>query len=180
MSGLFKTQAPNDTEYAQAEDFCALFARESEPLYSLALLLTAEHDAAERIFVSALDSCLASRPVFKPWVRTWAKRAIMIKSIESLTPKSTEALSKAQRNGTLTTTIHDAAMSAVVSLPVLERFVFVMNVLERLSAAETAALLGITRKEVPEIRMRAMSQIAGTEFEGRLSFNELVTVAATA
>jgi len=44
--------------HAVPQDFCAIFNEDMSALYSLALLLTADHEMAQQCFLAALDHCL--------------------------------------------------------------------------------------------------------------------------
>jgi hypothetical protein len=50
---------------------------------------------------------------------------------------------------------------AVTQLPLLERFVFVMSVLERYSTWDCSLLLGCSMKKVAQARQRALSGLPG-------------------
>jgi DNA-directed RNA polymerase specialized sigma24 family protein len=66
--------------------------------------------------------------------------------------------------GTNSTTVPDlltqhAEIAGIVDLPSLERFVFVMSVLERYCDQECSLLLGRTRGDVAAARTRALEQL---------------------
>src|SRR5260370_36892795 len=52
------------------------------------------------------------------------------------------------------------AIASVLALEDFDRFVFVMSVLERYTEKECSVLLGCSRQDVREARMRALRQIA--------------------
>ena len=63
-------------DYATGADFCDAFVTSTDSLYLLALLLTANHEAAERCFVAALDQTLKANAVFKEWATSWIRRIL--------------------------------------------------------------------------------------------------------
>jgi hypothetical protein len=146
-------------------------------LYQLALLLTGDVQNAEQLFVSAFDHCLSGNPVFRPWVQTWAKRAIIIKAIESCKGSfvAVEAFAISRARNTLR--IQNGNLLKVAALKPLNRFVFVMSVLEAVSDAETAVLLGVTQQNVKDARRRAMWQISGVDWPGG-NFDERANAAS--
>jgi hypothetical protein len=52
---------------ATGADFCDAFVISTDSLYLLALLLAANHEAAERCFVAALDQAFKANAGFKEW-----------------------------------------------------------------------------------------------------------------
>ena len=54
-------------DYATGADFCDAFVTGTDSSYLLAFLLTANHEAAERCFVAALDQAFKTNAVFKEW-----------------------------------------------------------------------------------------------------------------
>jgi hypothetical protein len=52
-------------DYAAGADFCDAFVTSTDSLYLLALLLTANDEAAERCFVAALDQAFQSQCRFQ-------------------------------------------------------------------------------------------------------------------
>src|SRR6202021_1075103 len=63
-------------DYATGADFCDAFVTSTEPSYLLAFLLTANHEAAERCFVAALDPAFKANAVFKEWAPSWIRRKL--------------------------------------------------------------------------------------------------------
>ena len=139
--------------YAVPGDFCAIFEEEMNTLYSLALLLTGEHQAAEACFVSALEDCRNGTDVFREWARSWSRRAIVKQAIRRVHPRPNQAA----QGG-----ISGAASIAGVlfEMATFERFVFAMTVLEHYSVRESAMLLDCSIREVEAARIRALQFIA--------------------
>jgi DNA-directed RNA polymerase specialized sigma24 family protein len=154
--------------YATGSDFCRIFAEDMKNLYLLSLLLTADEEKAEQCFVSGFGDCSGENRVFKEWARSWARRAIIQNAIRLFAPAAADS------NGSQNTDLaraQDAAsaqaqpalraeLCAVLALQPLERFAFVVSVLEHYSDQQCALLLGCTRKDLVAARSRAMQQIA--------------------
>jgi hypothetical protein len=67
-------------DYATGADFCDAFVTRTDSSYLLAFLLTANHEAAERCFVAALDQAFKANTVFKEWAMlTHTMRSAMTK-----------------------------------------------------------------------------------------------------
>jgi DNA-directed RNA polymerase specialized sigma24 family protein len=158
MFGNEKLKTPNlHADYAQLVDFCEVFERDMKPLYLLAFLLTASHQAAERCFASTVEEALKSQAIFKEWRRSWVKRSLIKNAIQIVSPASGRATQKrdlwsAQHRGKP----GDVEIDAVTRLAPLERFIFVMSILERHSVRECSLLLGCDMNTVVQLRMRAL------------------------
>jgi DNA-directed RNA polymerase specialized sigma24 family protein len=57
----------------------------------------------------------------------------------------------------------DAAIASILGLGDFERFVFVMSVLERYSDQDSSVLLGCSRQDVREARMRALQHVSESD-----------------
>jgi hypothetical protein len=155
------------TTYATAGDFCRIFKEEMTDLYSLALMLAADAEKAEQLFVSGLDDCASSNPVFKEWASSWARRTIVKIAVRLIAPQpgspkhvlNTAVVSEAKSRSLPEL---PAEISAVVGLSPFERFAFVLSVLEGYSDQDSALLLGCTRQALIAARVRAEQQIART------------------
>src|SRR6202035_402138 len=75
------------TPYASNRDFCRIFHEETDGLYQLSFLLTADRDKAQQCFVSGLDDSLKGSRVFKEWARSWARRAIIQNAVQVINPR---------------------------------------------------------------------------------------------
>src|SRR6266404_538041 len=73
-------------EYAVAGDFCRIFAQNTNGLYWLSFLLTANPTKAEECFVSGLEDSIGSNRVFKEWAQSWARRTIIQNAIRLMQP----------------------------------------------------------------------------------------------
>jgi len=132
-------------------------------LYLLSLLLTADHSKAKRCFIAGLDVAADSPPVFRDWANSWVRRSIIQSAIRLLGLRGADeneawhVLSSDVSAGVFPT--EQPQIAAILELPALERFVFVLSVLERYSKQECSLLLGCTRPEVIAAQARAFEQI---------------------
>ena len=148
------------TQYASRGDFCRVFYEETDSLYRLSFLLTADSEKAQQCFVSGLENSVNGNPVFKDWARSWARRAIIQNAVRIINPRPTEenAPSVSSTDGR-TLANGQPEIAAVLDLAPFERFVFVMSVLEHYSEHECSILLGCLRREVVAARIGALRQI---------------------
>ena len=152
--------------YAAREDFCRIFDRAAKPLYLLAFLLTAKHAAAEQCFVEGLGEAIEGNAVFQEWAFSWSRRAVIKMAIRSVKPAPGlydgpgDSWPGARGEAAL-------AINAVANLPPMERFVFVLSVLERYSDVECGLLLGCTGQQVREMRMHALQQLGPADKAGQ-------------
>jgi DNA-directed RNA polymerase specialized sigma24 family protein len=137
-------------------DFCQLFAAEIDSLYSLALLLTAGHDSAEACVFAGLDNCLRGMPVAESSARSWSRWNVITHANSMLsdpwechTPLLDSELEEEGRR-----------VNAITRLAPMERFAFVVSVLEGYSVSDCANLLRCTEDEVIQARGRAMQNLA--------------------
>jgi len=147
--------------YATQDEFCRIFAEDENALYLLALLLTADASKAEQCFVAGLEDSIQGNRVFKEWVRSWSRRMIIKNAIRMISP------APGQVNGAPHVSDSDAlgldledSLAAVLQLAPLERFVFVMSVLESYSLQECAILLNCTKQDIAIAQARALQHAA--------------------
>ncbi len=141
-------------EFASRADFEKIFTEDMHGLHLLALLLTADPNLAEQSFVAGLEDSIHGNPVFRQWARSWSKRAIIKNAIKSVSPVSAE--NQPAQNGAATESLPgetgdsqaDALIGCVTRLEPLQRFVFVMAVLEGYSTTECATLLACTPQQI--------------------------------
>jgi DNA-directed RNA polymerase specialized sigma24 family protein len=160
----------NADYYAQIEDFCRLFMQESRGLHLLAVLLTRSHERAEQCLLAALDDCLHARHVYRTLTQPWAKRTILHHAIRMVMPRADNSLPQSTQ-----ATVHLAEFSGmselrpelgcVLQLGDLERFVFVMTVLEGYRPYECALLLDCSLESVRRAGLRALRQLATLRLE---------------
>jgi hypothetical protein len=154
------------TRYAGREDFYRIFSEDLKDLYQLSFLLTCDLELAERCLVCSLEDCVIGNPVFREWVRSWAKRTIIQNAIRELKPRPT--LSNSPRSATFfpgserrpNSSGGHFRMHAVLQLENFDRFVLVMSALENYSEHDCALLLGCSVPEIREARSRALKALA--------------------
>jgi hypothetical protein len=146
--------------YASSHDFRRVFHEETDSLYRLAFLLTADREKAQQYFISGLEDSVNGSAVFKDWAHLWARRTIMQNAVRAINPRPMEkhAPSSFDSGGT-TLAAEQVETAAVPQLEPFERFVFVMSILERYSDLDCSLLLGCAREEVIGARIRALQQI---------------------
>src|SRR5579863_3681116 len=159
-------QITRPTPYASSDDFRRVFDQDMNSLYVLSFLLTADHEKAEQCFVSGLEDAVEGNPVFKEWARTWARRVIIVNAVRAIAPRPMEENGRSSSgmvssNGK-TPPVEQVEIAGVLALEPLERFVYVMTVLERYSDQDCSLLLGCARRDVVAARARAFGQIAST------------------
>jgi DNA-directed RNA polymerase specialized sigma24 family protein len=166
-------QIAGPTPYASSRDFCRIFQEETDSLYRLSFLLTAEREKAEQCLVSGLDDSLKGSRVFKEWARSWARRAIIRNAVRAINPHPMEKDTTSSFKGIgRTLEAEPAEIAAILELAPFERFVFVMLVLEHYSEHECSVLLGCSRRDVIAARNRALQQIGSAmEFEIKQQVN---------
>jgi hypothetical protein len=155
------------TTYATAGDFCRIFNEDMQNLYSLSLMLAADPEKAEQLFVSGLDDCASSNPVFKEWARAWARRTIVKNAVRLIVPQPAspkQALNTVVSSDATSQSLPElpAEIYAVLRLSPFERFAFILSVLEGYSDKDSALLLGCTRQALVAARVQAEQQIART------------------
>ena len=153
-------QIARPTPYASSGDFCRIFHEETESLYQLSFLLTAERGKAEQCFVSGLEDSLKGSRVFKEWARSWARRAIIQNAVRVINPRPMgENVPSSFNSSGKTQVAEPAEIAAMLELAPFERFVYVMSVLERYSDQDCSVLLGCSRRDVNAARIHGFEQI---------------------
>jgi hypothetical protein len=153
------------TLYATSGDFCRIFGEDMSGLYLLALLLTGEEKAAEQCFLSSLDDAINGGPVFKEWARSWARRTVVRNAIGLLSPKPGAGAQPSKLEDTATShtsgtePTYMLGLKALLELPIFDRFVFVITVLEGIRGHECALLLECSPREVISARRRVLEAL---------------------
>lgn len=159
--------------YATSEDFRKLFKEDTQSLYLLSFLLTANHEKAEKCFVQGLDDCIEGNPVFHAWAHSWARRIIVGNALRMIAPDSHSRTGEGDASLSANDSISQqlplqgAQFASVLALRDFDRFVYVLSVLERYADKNCAVLLGVSRSEVRETRLRALQHIS--DFERRMA-----------
>jgi len=164
-------QITRPAPYASSDDFRRVFDEDMSGLYLLSFLLTADHEKAERCFVSGVEDAVAGNPVFKEWARSWARRVIIVNAVTAIDPRSIgenvrSSSAPVSGNGR-TPLVEQVEIATVLALEPFERFVYVMTVLERYSDQDCSLLLGCARRSVVAARTRAFEQIASAMASSR-------------
>ena len=147
--------------YATQDEFCRTFAEEENSLYLLALLLTADASKAEQCFVAGLEDSIEGNRVFKEWVRSWSRRMIIRNAIQLISPApgQVNGTPHVSDSGAVTLDL-GSELAAVLQLAPLERFVFVMSVLEGYSIQDCSILLNCTRQYIEIAQAGALQHAA--------------------
>ncbi len=157
-------------EYATVENFRGVFADGLNDLYQLSFMLTGDHEKAQQCLVTAQEDCGKANRVFKEWACSWARRTIIQHAIRQLKPRSSIARLSSFTALPCTGEFPSGGephfeRDAVLALDDLERFVFVMSVLECYSDHECALLLGCPHRQVERMRSQAFAQLKGSRFK---------------
>ena len=101
--------------------------------------------------------------VFKEWARSWARRTIVQSAIRLIAPLQYTRpegwkIDVARDLDRVPVILH-AEVRAILNLAPLERFAFVLSVLERYSDNDCSILLGCGRRDMVTFRTRAMQQL---------------------
>ena len=153
--------------YASKEEFVSLFESERMALQGLALLLTANSEAAERCLVLALRECIANCSVSRDWVLAWARRVVIRNAINVVMEPGEQSFAGMNCNAEIGSVVFSeddslgqiANLQPILALPDLDRLVFVISILERHSIHDCALLLGRSPRDINEARQRAADQI---------------------
>ena len=148
--------------YVSVEEFVAVFVSKHAYLQRLALLLTADSGLAARCVRLASDQCGANSCVLRGWAFTWARRMVIRTAIDLVMRCERYQFVGTAGNddrGMMINQDRELISSApndesILGLPGLDRFVFVICVLERYSVHECAALLGKSLRDVNDSRRR--------------------------
>ena len=152
-------------EYATRIEFGRVFAENMDSMHLLSFLLTADQTKAEECFVSGLEDCIERTYVFRDWARSWARRTIIQNAIRTLAPRKKHSTVADVPSDAIScsfgrTQDADCAIARILRLERFERFVFVMSVLEKYSDQDCSVLLGCSRHDVGDTRMRALLHLA--------------------
>jgi DNA-directed RNA polymerase specialized sigma24 family protein len=161
---VFRSKKPKtanfSAEYAQHDDFCDVFEKDTKSLYLLAFLLTANHKESKQCFATTFEEAFKEPAVFKDWVRSWVRRRLIENALEIVSPASGRSRQKRNLWGAeQRETGKECEIDTVTKLAPFERFVFVMSTLERYSNWECSLLLGCSMNKVAQARVRALRRL---------------------
>ena len=158
MLELEPRQEKSQLAYAMRTDFCRIFHNQMKSLYLLAFLLTINHAQAEECFMAALADVLEESSVPREFVIARSRRAIITNAIRLTAPASSQADETSDLwNGTEEDLSATYLANLLKQLRPLERFVFVLSVLEGYRDMDCAMLLGCGRGDVMQARVRALA-----------------------
>ena len=143
--------------YANRADYCRIFQQDMHHLYLLCFMLTANHEKAEQCYLNSIEYAATGNPVFKEWARSWCERSVIQSAIRLVLSERVQCESR----DVWPESSASSAIDSVTRLGELERFVFVMSVLERYSDRECAILLNRTVQEIVDARLLALRTIGG-------------------
>ena len=151
-------------QYAVGNDFCSIFDNQADRLYLLAFLLTADQKKAEECVVTGLEDCLEGNPVFRDWARAWSIRTIVKRAIGMMRPLAKESSSSTPTSSGLQAGSSAAEIIATIThMPIFERFVFVLSVLEGYPDRDCAGLLNCPAAAIVTARIRALEYLKPAE-----------------
>jgi DNA-directed RNA polymerase specialized sigma24 family protein len=164
-------------EYARMEEFVSLFERERASLRRLALLLTANSEAAKQCMMRAFRECIVSSSVSKEWVLTWTRRMVVRNAIRLVMGTEGQSFVNTDdnvNNGSMEFIPDDSLeeiveVGSIFDLPELDRFVFVLCFLERYSNHDCALLLGRSLREIIEAQQRVEKLVGEMSGSGDFS-----------
>jgi uncharacterized membrane protein len=160
----FRSKLGAPAEYATCSDFRESLLDNLTTLYVLAFVLTGNHTEAEQCFVATVQDTVIANSVFKGWERSWSKRSLIINAIRHVFRGPIESTAK-QHHGVgeveVPSPAHDTINAVARLASPIQRFVFVISVLEGYSEHECALLLGSTSRDVRKARIDALWQLSG-------------------
>jgi DNA-directed RNA polymerase specialized sigma24 family protein len=170
-------KASDRGEYASKEEFASVFESERVGLQKLALLLTANPEAAKQCLIRASRECIASSSVSKEWAVSWTRRMVIRNAISLVVHPGGQSFvgtNDDAGDGLIAFSLDEslaaiATSESIRGLSEIERFVFVICVLERYSIHDCALLLGKSPREVNAVRRRVGSQVGPIDELGNSS-----------
>ena len=150
-------------QYAVGNDFCSIFDNQADRLYLLAFLLTADQKKAEECVVTGLEDCLEGNPVFRDWARAWSIRTIVKRAIGMMRPLAKESSSTPTSSELEAGSSVAEIIATITHMPIFERFVFVLSVLEGYTDRDCAGLLNCPTAAIVTARIRALEYLKPAE-----------------
>jgi DNA-directed RNA polymerase specialized sigma24 family protein len=163
MAGTTIKEIVRSDAYASPADFEQIFTEDMGGLYLLSLLLAGDRLRAEECFVAGVAESTKGNRVFKEWARSWVRRTIIQTAIRLIAPRQRSG--RATQNAVSPRDLNyvplasEAEVCAILELAPLERFVFVMSVLEHYSDHDCSILLGCSRRDVAAALARALQHL---------------------
>jgi hypothetical protein len=130
-------------------------------LFLLGLLLTGNVPDAERCLVVAFDICIDGAVVRRQWAPSWARRSVIKSAIRIMSPKLADNCNFSRGGHEKEIRLDmEHLLDEVCNLPIFDRFVFVISILESFPCCECSVLLNSTPRDVLGARIRAVGQLA--------------------
>lgn len=145
------------SRYATAEAFTALFRAEMSCMFHVAFLLTANLVSAEECFIAALDDCVRKDSVFLECAPAYARYAVIRRATKAISDRLQE--SPRSDTGQSETPTGPYKSDPLFLLPVFERAVFILCLLERFSDKQASLLLGATPEAVRRARIHGVERL---------------------
>jgi hypothetical protein len=163
----FRRKQSERGEYAGKEVFVSVFNCERAGLQRLAILLTANSDAAKRCLMRAFEECISSSTVSRRWALSWTRRVVIRNAISLVMNPGIESsvdTSDHRDDAAIAFSRDDlpgaiAGSESILDLLEFDRFVFVICVLEQYSIYDCALLLGRSLREIVEARQRVGNRV---------------------
>jgi hypothetical protein len=154
-------------EDVRKEEIASVFECERVSLQRLAMLLTADSEAARLCLIRTFRECIASSSVSKEWILSWTRRVVIRNAISLVMGPRDESFVDTNDDadkGSIAFIEDDSPGATVESesildLPAFDRLVFVICVLERYSMYDCALLLGSSPRDINEARERVGNQV---------------------
>lgn len=140
--------------HANSKDFCKAFESEMNSMYLLAFLITGKHQLAERAFIRILQEVQSDNGVVKSHVSDWIRHRLIEDAISAISPRKEQ-----QPDLWFGETEAAFYINSVTQLVLVERFVFVLTVLEGYSTRECCLVLGINPHAVAEAKSSALDKL---------------------
>jgi hypothetical protein len=172
MSAQVQAVDESVSRCAVPTDCYRIFSEEMDSLYYLAFLLTADQSIAERCFVGALGECVDRFSVLLDKTRSWARNAIVRTAIGIIRPVPEEANYEFNVNFPANEGASNP-FACIVSLPVFQRFVFVMTILEGQSDEDCQSLLSCSGQEVVKARKTTLKRFGAGNYRFEFDQKEL-------
>jgi hypothetical protein len=155
-------------DYAEEPDFREVLERDIKPFYLLTFLLTASHKKTERCIVYVIEQVFHENGVFKAWVGPWIKRCLIKKAIDLVFSGSGRSDERRDLWFEMPDgSIRRKTVDAITALDGLERFVFVMSILEGYSVKDCSLLLDCTMENAVRMRVEALHELAKSNPVGK-------------
>ncbi|HLY98355.1 MAG TPA: hypothetical protein VKT33_04745 [Candidatus Angelobacter sp.] len=147
-------------DYKNCNGICEMSANDMKQLYLLAFLLTANHQKAEQCFLRAFEEFPNNPTTFGEMFQAWMRRTLIQGAVHNVFPQLRHGDQKRDRWWVEHGDADIALINPVTKLAPLERFVFVMSVLEGYSMQECSVMLECTLPMVAAAKTCALAELA--------------------